>query len=956
MNRKTVWISMLILLALAGVQFWTAVAANYVDPMRLGIGARTIGMGRAFTGLADDVNAIFYNPAALVKLRGLQVMSMSTTLLGEVNYLTTGAAMPTKWGLYGISIISRGVTGIIVQDYAPGRVDFSSGSSAAWNDNVIGLSGAWELGKFSGLGLVAAGATLKLFSAGVTGVSNADLGSTNGSGMDLDLGLLADPSDTLSLGLQFRNILPVAQGGKVSYGGTVEGVPAYIIAGAGYQVTDKLLTDLDIEYSYSLSRPLLYRAGLEYQLMPYLWLRAGYDQTAKSGAAGSVGSAEGNLSLGLGLNWKEFNFDYAYHAYGNMPENVVHFFSLNWNGEKEKPKIRLALNTRQVHAGQVVIIDAEVDNRLPISSVKVLLPDETVKECTLKKKNIWEYAWTVPADVPVGRYEIPVIVKDVRKQTEKKIYKYLNIIGIPQAPVAEIRVVSPDSRIITEADTVTIKGMVKNVTALFFGLNKLTVDNNGGFEITVPLKIGKNALLLTAFNEEGKPVERLLKALRISSFTDLREMTPTANNIKFLATLGVIEGFPEGDFKIQDRLTRASFAAVLTRLEGVRFTNDQTIVQTFSDVPTGHWAAKFIDYASKAGYVKGFPEGNFLGNDPITHVQSVAVASKFEKLEIPDKIQRRTFTDVPVNHWGAGYIEIAARSGLIDGNILKEFKPDEASSRGDAVNVLARTTKGKTLIIDLLDFNKGYEITSRPNKEMIGILATTDFAKSNVDVYLPERYNVMYGNGLLLKGVAKEARLVMVNGARVYTQANGSFYEALRFDNIGQNDLELSAVDQGGNKYTEHRRILRMPFYKDLGEPGQNALYEYFGLMFGLDAIDFNAGDIITRKEAAVLLSRALELPMEKVEEDVFQDVRKDSQYAKEIKAIVREGIITDWDTSFRPDEQVKKVQAAFWLAKVIKYLEMIRAIEPVDISEIPEINDIKERDFGYDEVKILTN
>ncbi|MGQ9707961.1 MAG: hypothetical protein ACUVUR_03690, partial [bacterium] len=33
--------------------------------MKLGVGARPVAMGQAFTGVADDANALFYNPAGL---------------------------------------------------------------------------------------------------------------------------------------------------------------------------------------------------------------------------------------------------------------------------------------------------------------------------------------------------------------------------------------------------------------------------------------------------------------------------------------------------------------------------------------------------------------------------------------------------------------------------------------------------------------------------------------------------------------------------------------------------------------------------------------------------------------------------------------------------------------------------------------------------------------------------
>jgi len=52
----------------------------------LGMGARPLGMGEAFVGLADDGNAIFYNPAGLAWSQGLNILSSYETRPGIANY------------------------------------------------------------------------------------------------------------------------------------------------------------------------------------------------------------------------------------------------------------------------------------------------------------------------------------------------------------------------------------------------------------------------------------------------------------------------------------------------------------------------------------------------------------------------------------------------------------------------------------------------------------------------------------------------------------------------------------------------------------------------------------------------------------------------------------------------------------------------------------------------------
>ncbi len=72
MTRK-----ILLLLSMLGSFSITAHAQNELDAIRfsqqgLGIGARALGMGGAYTGIANDYSAIFYNPAGLGQIKRME--------------------------------------------------------------------------------------------------------------------------------------------------------------------------------------------------------------------------------------------------------------------------------------------------------------------------------------------------------------------------------------------------------------------------------------------------------------------------------------------------------------------------------------------------------------------------------------------------------------------------------------------------------------------------------------------------------------------------------------------------------------------------------------------------------------------------------------------------------------------------------------------------------------------
>ena len=82
-----------------------AYASSVADLTEIGVGARPLGMARAFTAVADDGSAIFMNPAGLNSVDELSLISMSGNLINEIPYLVIGGARRTHLGVFGIGYI-----------------------------------------------------------------------------------------------------------------------------------------------------------------------------------------------------------------------------------------------------------------------------------------------------------------------------------------------------------------------------------------------------------------------------------------------------------------------------------------------------------------------------------------------------------------------------------------------------------------------------------------------------------------------------------------------------------------------------------------------------------------------------------------------------------------------------------------------------------------------------------
>ena len=931
----------------------------YDDPTLLGIGARTIGMGRAYTAVADDIHAIFYNPSALIKIRGPQVMSMSTSILGDINYLTAAGAMPTRWGVFGLSYVGRSISGVNIQDYQSGRVSFTSGTSGYWGDFALGLTHARDLGRWPGIGLLSVGGTLKLLSASMGGVSNSNLGNSSGFGMDLDLGLLFEPSDELSVGLHLIDILPSNWGGNVKFGSTEESLPAYMVLGFGYILNDQVKLAIDFEHSYALARPLLYRIGAQYQLMPSLVVRGGLDQSSAIGSNGGIGRVETAVSLGLGMHFNEFMFDYAYKPYTTFAANIAHYFSLSWYGEVERMSLESAINISKAMPGQIVIVSSKILGRLPISSVVVKYPDQSNKTMVYnEREKLWESFWIVPDALKDGTYSIPISAKDTRRAVANTRLEGLSIVNEFNVDKPNLVCTEPKLNTVTDKDVIWIRGNVENADKLYIDNNRISVDKDGNFEVAVPLETGKNSLLLAAFNSFGQSVEKHFKVLRLSSFKDIREDNPYITEIKYLATIGLIGGFPDLSFKPKEGINRAAFATILTKLDGGEISAKTTPAPYYNDVPAEHWAAQYIDYATKAGFISGFPKKMFMGKLPVSKVQSIVALTKLDKLVIPSEVTEQTFADVPLKHWGASFVAAASKSGMLNNVPESYLNPNADLTRDEMALFISRTLKGRSLINDLLDFNQGYEIHKRPEyKAEIAKVKQLPQSIAKIEILQPVPSSMIYTERLLLKGLAEDTRMVIVNNDIVHFQSDGTFYHWFEMPELGTFELHTMAVDKHGNKLDDYRKILRMPYYRDVTDLPARYLYEFYGLIVKDSRSGFGEEEWISRADAVKALALAFNLPLSNVDEDLFLDVSKDHPQAREIKSLVKESVITDWSETFRPNDPVSRREAAVWLNILMN--------RQVSLGQLKDVNDIKldgvftdvsSDDLAYKAIKKLLN
>lgn len=207
---------LLITILFASICYGETIISN--DPSMVGVGARPLGMGKAYVGVADDILGIYLNPAALADISRWQATSMAGKLINEYNYFNAGVAIPLKVGTIGVGYVGNGigfsnpsVTVEVIdgQRFVPSTTETSSYS---YGNNALLLTYAARLKELTNYSMfedLSVGATLKTFFANISGP-----GITGGSayGNEMDLGLTYARNKMFKAGMVLQDALPVSLG------------------------------------------------------------------------------------------------------------------------------------------------------------------------------------------------------------------------------------------------------------------------------------------------------------------------------------------------------------------------------------------------------------------------------------------------------------------------------------------------------------------------------------------------------------------------------------------------------------------------------------------------------------------------------------------------------------------------------------------------------------------------
>ena len=275
--------------------------------LKLGVGARAMGMGGAYTAVADDVNSIYWNPAGLSTLTKQEVSATHADLFANTRYDTLAYAQHTQYGTFGTA------ASYLSQAAIPGR-DESGAPTGSYGaaDAAINLSYAAQVFSIYGLGF---GGNVKYIRSTI-----ADASAQSAA---FDLGARYEPYGVTGPGDPIFGLVVQNVGPGMKFLDKSSPLPLTVAGGVAYRWPHGLLLALDYKYR-PYDHPGEASVGMEYLLLSTFAVRAGYDSDTATSDGETGFAALSGFSVGFGIKLRSYNIDYSMAPMGELG-NVQRF-------------------------------------------------------------------------------------------------------------------------------------------------------------------------------------------------------------------------------------------------------------------------------------------------------------------------------------------------------------------------------------------------------------------------------------------------------------------------------------------------------------------------------------------------------------------------------------------------------------------------------------------------------
>lgn len=166
------------------------------------------------------------------------------------------------------------------------------------------------------------------------------------------------------------------------------------------------------------------------------------------------------------------------------------------------------------------------------------------------------------------------------------------------------------------------------------------------------------------------------------------------SSIKKLTRLGVINGYPSGGFGPDDQITRAEFAAMITR--GFVDMAERTVnikpedFVVYSDI-NNHWSSEYLKKLVSVGVMTGYGDGTIRPEQTITRQEmAIMITRVLNPYILNQDTTNVQFTDLN-GSFAQEEIKKATALGIFNGKTGQTFDPLGGATRAESIETIIKT-------------------------------------------------------------------------------------------------------------------------------------------------------------------------------------------------------------------------------------------------------------------------
>lgn len=307
--------------------------------LKIGVGARAVALGSAYTTVRGDANQMFWNPAGIALSGGQTQATFSyNQWIADLSHYAAGISRDMgDWGTWGFGLVAMGVSDIEAnRDVIPGFlagtytgfVDPNTDPTYNYNDTAVSISWAYQFTDRLSMGL-----TGKYISQSIDGESARAYAVDAGAIYDIGY-------KGARIGARINNL-----GSDMKYYVIGAPLPLIFSVGSSINLVEQEDSGMRLTAMVDATKPqdgeqLLYMAG-EFQVAKYLMIRGGYklnysgvtdqktDEVTRQPL--SANRTEEGYTFGAGVAYPmggmHIGVDYAYTEFGILDN--VHRMTVN---------------------------------------------------------------------------------------------------------------------------------------------------------------------------------------------------------------------------------------------------------------------------------------------------------------------------------------------------------------------------------------------------------------------------------------------------------------------------------------------------------------------------------------------------------------------------------------------------------------------------------------------------